>query len=261
MTMNASKLLLSLSILMLCGCNGSRTSDSRDAIDSLTDASATVDTVIDAKADTVCVDSLEKESEEDEEHLGDEYGYVTTWHDLTKTLYEVEFCDHKLKQDITRYIDSMEKRSSFLAEANYFVLSISKITGTHAESGERFVKTAVSIDAKHVDSVVWLGAYFVNGTHHTTNKPINPTNDILGYSIFGRRIAIVCKMPFAVDTKNNPMQFDFRWAVETKVDPNPRKVRIDAINDEGWYGFSISQDEYMPCDSLSIEEYENDKND
>lgn len=225
--MNTSKLLLSLCILMLCGCNGSRTSESRDAIDSLTDASATVDTVdtvIDAKADTVCVDSLEKESEEAEEHLGDEYGYVTTRHNLTKTLYEVEFCGPKLKQDIAECVNSFDKRSEFLASAHYFNL-----------------ETYVNIEALFGQDTVNYMVY-------------NPMHEpILGYYVFGQRTAIVYKTPFAVNTNKNPINLEFKWYTWIVVDPS--NAIIDVADDSGLYGFKINPEDYTPRDSSNIDEY------
>ncbi|MDE7376039.1 MAG: hypothetical protein K2N16_04245 [Muribaculaceae bacterium] len=201
----------------LWGCTGAVDSATKDANDSIADASASIDSITDASAiaDTIAVDSIDGESDgvpEPNLNIWDD-DIKITWHHITKTLYEVEFTSPKLKQDIANYIDSLAKRDEYIAESPYFELYIDS--------------TDVSIQTRH-------GQDGIDCQEGIDNRSFNW---ILGYSIIGERIAIVSRRSlFVTNTNKNPLELRFDWYTTTHY--------MLEINDEGWCGFDINPEDY-----------------
>lgn len=202
----------------LWGCTGAGDSGAKDASDSLTEASAIIDSVEDASAiaDTIAVDSIDRESEDSSQspaYHGNGKN-IFTWHHITKTLYEVEFTNPKLKQDIANYIDSLAKRDEYIAESPYFDLYIDSI--------QVLIQTWHSRD---------------DGIDHQEGSVNDSFDWILGYSNIGERIAIVDRSSlFVTGTHKNPLELRFDWYTKT--------YDIIEINDAGWCGFRINPEDY-----------------
>lgn len=191
--------------------------------------------------DTPSVDSIGKEVTDSSKHSvrGGDGEVIITWHHITKTLYEVELCSPKLKEDIAKFIESEAEFEAkfdelFIVESPYFEL--------YLDSTKVLVQTRLSREGGGVDFGYWPERYNFDW--------------ILGYAKIGSRIALVSKItydsiwstkvskdaPFVTCTNENPIEIGFDWYTGTYNGPGI--YVFSDIDDRGWCGFRISPEDY-----------------
>lgn len=224
--MKTKDLMVYSCVILFCGCNVPRPHESKDENDSLTNAFDVIDT---NKAVCNATDTMDMDST----HVDDECSPTNWWYHLTKIMYEVEFPNNKLKQDIIESIDSIDNIYPDFAKEHYIELNI---YDTHV--------TVYSITD-------WDGLFC--GTASATTEI---RDRMLGYYTIGEHIAIVNKNPFAVNTNEKPKTMHFKWYITPKDffdGPDATLVLVNMLDDMEFI-LPINSDNYFEhTDSLSEE--------